>query len=122
MDGTEQKLQLSRKRGFPLFVLLVIDAGAGPLAKLDEIVSEFRRSLQSTCKVVWLDNSIPRKINSKEEISEPDDDILVKPFHGSRLYQVIKLLPEFGGNLKSQNIYQAEKVSQDYGSSSTKPR
>ncbi|GLT56846.1 hypothetical protein SLA2020_298610 [Shorea laevis] len=122
MDGTEQKLQLSRKRGFPLFVLLVIDAGAGPVAKLDEMVSEFRRSLQSTCKVVWLDNSVPRKINSKEEISEPDDDILVKPFHGSRLYQVIKLLPEFGGNLKSKNIYQAEKVSQDYGSSSTKPR
>ncbi|GKU99371.1 hypothetical protein SLEP1_g12230 [Rubroshorea leprosula] len=97
MDGTEQKLQLSRKRGFPLFVLLVIDAGAGPVAKLDEIVSKFRRSLQSTCKVVWLDNSVPRKINSKEEISEADDDILVKPFHGSRLYQVIKLLPEFGG-------------------------
>ncbi|GLU16764.1 hypothetical protein SLE2022_331790 [Rubroshorea leprosula] len=122
MDGTEQKLQLSRKRGFPWFILLVIDAGAGPVAKLDEIVSKFRRSLQSTCKVVWLDNSVPRKINSKEKISEADDDILVKPFHGSRLYQVIKLLPEFGGNLKSKSIYQAEKVSQDCASSSTKPR
>ncbi|GMH19129.1 hypothetical protein Nepgr_020970 [Nepenthes gracilis] len=35
----------------------------------------------------------------KEENLAPMDHVITKPFHGSRLYQVIRLLPEFGGKL-----------------------
>ncbi|GLU07274.1 hypothetical protein SLE2022_242380 [Rubroshorea leprosula] len=92
-----------------------------PLRKLHEIVSEFQQDLQNTCKVVWLDNSTSQTINSKEEISEVEDDLLEKPMHGSRLYQVINLLSEFGDNVKRKNTFQAKKVSQDCSSSSARP-
>ncbi|EOX95248.1 Hybrid signal transduction histidine kinase E, putative [Theobroma cacao] len=107
MDGTEHKLPLNKRRGAPSFILLVIDANAGPFSELWRVVSEFRRGLHGICfKVVWLDKPTSRSINSislEKERLDPDDEILLQPFHGSRLYQVIKLLPEFGGTL-SQGI------------------
>ncbi|KAJ9171733.1 hypothetical protein P3X46_015052 [Hevea brasiliensis] len=98
LDGIEQRLPSHRR-----FLLLVIDASAGPFQELHGAVTEFRRGLrQACCKVVWLDKPPSRSINPRsleEHMIHPDDDILRKPFHGSRLYLVIKLLPEFGGTL-----------------------
>ncbi|KAK9201958.1 hypothetical protein WN944_017167 [Citrus x changshan-huyou] len=117
MEGTEHKLQGYKRRGAPSFILLVIDATAGPFLELFNIVAEFRRDLQCNCKVVWLDKPTSRSINFdglEDETMDPNDDVLLKPFHGSRLYKVIKLLPEFGGvQSKSHG-----KASRDAGSSS----
>lgn len=117
MEGTEHKLQGYKRRGAPSFILLVIDATAGPFLELFNIVAEFRRELQCNCKVVWLDKPTSRSINFdglEDETMDPNDDVLLKPFHGSRLYKVIKLLPEFGGvQSKSHG-----KASRDAGSSS----
>ncbi|KAF7818143.1 histidine kinase CKI1 [Senna tora] len=86
------------------FVLLVIDAIAGPFWELRRMVNEFRRGLGNPCKVVWLNKPLMRGVDLKavdEDIFDPDDIVLSKPFHGTRLLQVIRLLPEYGGNLHS---------------------
>ncbi|XVE73422.1 hypothetical protein DITRI_Ditri11bG0116900 [Diplodiscus trichospermus] len=102
MDGVEHRLPLNKRKGSPSFILLVIDANAGPFSEIWRAVAEFRRGLNSVCcKVVWLDKPTSRNIYSIK--GDLGDEILLKPFHGSRLYQVIKLLPEFGGAL-SQGI------------------
>ncbi|KAK3034077.1 hypothetical protein RJ639_034302, partial [Escallonia herrerae] len=82
------------------FVLLVIDAGAGPFIEICSLVANFRKDIQSSrCKVVWLDNPTTRNTNSNEpkedRPSPPCDHLLSKPLHGSRLYRVLGLLPEF---------------------------
>lgn len=80
------------------FVLIVIDANAGPFAELCSMVSTFRRGLRSECKVVWLNKPLKRSVNLKaphKDMFDPDDIVISKPFHGTRLFQVIKLLPEY---------------------------
>ncbi|XP_041022200.1 histidine kinase CKI1 [Juglans microcarpa x Juglans regia] len=99
------------------FILTVIDASAGPLPEICRIVAEFRRGLQNTCcKAVWLDKPMMRSFNLKrndEDIMiDPNDIIISKPFHGSRLYEVVRLLPEFGGKMP-----QAGKLPRDPSSS-----
>ncbi|XP_039043050.1 histidine kinase CKI1-like [Hibiscus syriacus] len=95
MEGTDHKLSLNRRQDTPSFILLVVDVNAGPFSELWRIVAEFRRGLQSTCcKVVWLDKPTARMINPIR--LDPGDEVLLQPFHGSRLHRVIKLLPEFG--------------------------
>ncbi|XP_037496265.1 histidine kinase CKI1 [Jatropha curcas] len=104
LDGMEQGLPSNRSRsiivrGASSFILLVIDATAGPFQQLFAAVTEFKRGLhRASCKVVWLDKPTMRNINPE---GLEDDDILLKPFHGSRLFRVIRLLPEFGGNLQN---------------------
>ncbi|KDP36574.1 hypothetical protein JCGZ_08341 [Jatropha curcas] len=104
LDGIEQGLPSNRSRsiivrGSSNFILVVIDASAGPFQQLFAAVTEFKRGLhRASCKVVWLDKPTMRNINPG---GLEDDDILLKPFHGSRLFQVIRLLPEFGGNLQN---------------------
>jgi len=131
MDGIDQKPSASRSsnlRGAQGFVLLVIDAGAGPFQELCRVVAEFKRDLHSSCcKVVWLDKPTSRSINLRsfeQDLIDPRDDILLKPFHGSRLYQVIRLLPEFGGHglisrSKRGSTIQATNALKDPGSSSS---
>ena len=125
MDGIHQKPSTSRSsnlRGAPGFVLLVIDAGAGPFQELCRVVAEFKKDLHSSCcKVIWLDKPTSRSINLRgfeQDLIDPQDDILLKPFHGSRLYQVIRLLPEFGGHglisrSKRESAIQAESTSKN---------
>lgn len=85
------------------FVLIVIDSRAAHFSELCSLVANFRRDLQkSKCKIVWLDNPIARNSFGRELEAEdrpppPCDHILSKPFHGSHLYRVLGLLPEFGG-------------------------
>ncbi|KAF8036783.1 hypothetical protein BT93_C2482 [Corymbia citriodora subsp. variegata] len=87
------------------FVLLIIDASAGPFQEIFMAVAEFRKLLPSTqCKVVWLDKPTMRSIDQRAINGklDPDDIIMSKPFHGTRLLQVIRLLPEFGGLLQKR--------------------
>ncbi|TYG89969.1 hypothetical protein ES288_A12G145100v1 [Gossypium darwinii] len=94
MEGAEHKLPFNRRKNAPSFNLLVIDVNAESFSELWRIVAEFRRGLHSTCcKVIWLDKPTSPCIDLKR--LDPDDEILLQPFHGSRLHRVIKLLPEF---------------------------
>ncbi|CAK9145213.1 unnamed protein product [Ilex paraguariensis] len=106
MDGTDHTLSLQTRtqlRGTSNFILIVIDTSAGPFRELSMAVAEFRRDLCSTCnRVVWIAKAGARSINAQgldEDKLPPTDLIISKPFHGSRLYQVIGLLPEFGGRM-----------------------
>ncbi|MBA0728949.1 hypothetical protein Golax_022512 [Gossypium laxum] len=108
MEGAEHKLPFNRRKDTPSFILLVIDVNAESFSELWRIVAEFRRGLHSTCcKVIWLDKPTSPCIDPKR--LDPDDEILLQPFHGSRLHRVIKLLPEFG-NL-SQGISSSSESS-----------
>ncbi|KAG8647108.1 histidine kinase CKI1 [Manihot esculenta] len=136
LDGIEERLPSQRSAGnfrrSPSFILLVIDTSAGPFQELYGAVTEFRRGLRRCyCKVVWLDKPTSRSINPgslEEYMIHPHDDILLKPFHGSRLFQAIKLLPEFGGTMhhrvssaitKGEFTYHGGKFVRDPGTSST---
>jgi len=104
MDGTEHMPLVFKKTdtgASPGFILIVIDANAGPFSELYTIVSNFKKDLLNPCKVVWLDKPFMRRINFKT--LNQDDIVTSKPFHGTRLFQTIKLLPEFGGAWQSNS-------------------
>ncbi|KAJ8759691.1 hypothetical protein K2173_009792 [Erythroxylum novogranatense] len=121
LDGTDEKVPGNSSS--PGFTLLVIDANAGPYQELYRVVSEFKRSIPSgSCKVVWLDKPASLSITRVyQDRIDPKDEILSQPFHGSRLYRIIGLLPEFmdsfssgsgasskrkkDSTMQSQNIY-----------------
>ncbi|KAL3537377.1 hypothetical protein ACH5RR_000743 [Cinchona calisaya] len=101
------------------FVLIVIDTNAGPFREISRAVAEFRRDLSSSCsRVVWTDRPGSGSISVQgleEDKLPPMDLIISKPLHGSRLHQVILLLPEFGGTMpvikvNEGNAYQSENV------------
>lgn len=104
LDGIDQvPLPLQRRtnlRGVPNFTLIVIDTSGGPFRELSRAVAEFRRDLCPDCnRVVWIDKPGPHSIHVQglDEHKLPLSDLIItKPFHGSRLNQVIELLPEFG--------------------------
>jgi hypothetical protein len=98
----------------PSFVLIIIDANVGPFSKLCKIVSNFKKDVLNPSKVVWLEKPFESNVDFKK--IDQDDIVISKPFHGSRLFQVIKLLPEFGGNWKSNNSrreFRSQVVSND---------
>lgn len=78
------------------FVLMVIDTRVGVFEDMRKVIGEFRRDLRENwySRVVWLDSSTN---NFDEDKLAAPDLVISKPFHGSRLYQTIALLPEFGG-------------------------
>ncbi|KAF8107017.1 hypothetical protein N665_0129s0085 [Sinapis alba] len=95
MDGVDSRSQIPRRRSstsFSAFVLLMIDANAGPFAEMNDTVEQFRRGMHHgiVCKVVWLNEPTGRG-------SERGDVCCLKPLHGSRLNRVLKMLPELGG-------------------------
>ena len=76
----------------PGIILIVIDASAGTFSELCSAVCNFRKDIQnSRCKVVWLDHPTVHRTRSREP---PCDHLVYEPFHGSRLYQVLGLIPE----------------------------
>ncbi|XP_050238369.1 histidine kinase CKI1 [Mercurialis annua] len=130
LDGTEQKTAYHRSssilKGSPSFTLLVIDTSSGPFEELCRAVSEYKAGFSSSCcKVVWLDKPISGSINRyglEGSMIDSDDEVLHKPLHGSRLHQVLRFLPEFGGNLcheVSPSIHHRRKGVKDHGSSSS---
>ncbi|GMH19312.1 hypothetical protein Nepgr_021153 [Nepenthes gracilis] len=112
MDGADEN-DLAAVRGRKInmrgsisCVLMVIDTGTGDFTKLCRSVANFRKDLHNisscSCQIVWLEKPDTRNLHFQgleEENLAPMDHVITKPFHGSRLYQVIRLLPEFGGKL-----------------------
>ncbi|KAJ6941382.1 histidine kinase CKI1-like, partial [Populus alba x Populus x berolinensis] len=122
MDEIEQKPSANRSsnlRGVPGFVLLMIDGGAGPFQELCRVVGEFKRDLHSSCcKIVWLDKPTSRSTNLRgfeQNLIDPRDGILLKPFHDSRLHQVIRLLRGYGliSRSKRESAIQAINAFKD---------
>lgn len=98
-DGSDD-IQILHKKNATNFVLMVIDANAGPFREISKAVAEFRRDLsQNFSRVVWLARSMNIQQGLDGDKLSSMDLIISNPFHGSRLYQVISLLPEFGGKL-----------------------
>ncbi|KAI3449996.1 hypothetical protein Pfo_006661 [Paulownia fortunei] len=88
-----------------------------PFREISRAVAEFRRDLNDNCcsRVVWLDKPDASNTNFQgldEDKLPPSDLVISKPFHGSRLYQTIGLLPEFGGMPpgRGEISHNAEKV------------
>ncbi|KAL7205087.1 hypothetical protein ACSBR2_018080 [Camellia fascicularis] len=123
LDGTENIPNFQKRtnlKGVLNFILIVIDTRASPFQELSRAVAEFKRDLQHTCRIVWIDKPGAHSIHSKGldlDKLPPTDLIISKPFHGSRLNHVIGLLPEFGGTLpdisprkRRQDALQLEKI------------
>ncbi|XP_061338438.1 histidine kinase CKI1-like [Gastrolobium bilobum] len=111
MDGTEYMPSVFKKThngASPGFILIVIDANAGPFSELDKIVSQFKRDLCNPFKVVWLGKPLIRRIIDQNDI------VISQPFHGSRLCQVIELLPEYGGAWQSNSSKAKRESTHDH--------
>ncbi|CAN1844642.1 Histidine kinase CKI1 [Linum perenne] len=92
MDGIDENQTSSRM--WSRFVLIVIDASAGPFQELHKAVTNFKTGLQfSSIKVVWLDKPFSRRF--EDGMVDPSDDVMLKPFHGAGLNEVIQLIPDF---------------------------
>ncbi|OVA16806.1 DNA mismatch repair protein MutS [Macleaya cordata] len=109
-DGVDLKSPLHRKtslRSSSSFILIVIDDSVEPLLEVCSIVSSFSNDLHdSRCKVVGLVSSF--NTGSKTKVSRNGllsscDQVVKKPFHGSCLYEVLRLLPEFGGTIEGHS-------------------
>lgn len=89
----------SNSKHLPTFILIVVDACAGPFSKLNSVVANLKKETKNIqCKVVWLNNPFIRaKSPEKNRPSLPCDHTLSKPFHGSSIRRVLGLLPEYGG-------------------------
>ncbi|OMO86309.1 hypothetical protein CCACVL1_09657 [Corchorus capsularis] len=107
-EGNDTSLPLppqfikANSRTCSTFIVLVIDSSAGIFSELCSAVAEFRTDIpDSLCKVVWLDNPVKRTHPRDDEeikLIPPCDHLIYKPFHGSRLTQVLHLLSERKGN------------------------
>ncbi|KAL3538260.1 hypothetical protein ACH5RR_001626 [Cinchona calisaya] len=105
-------------KGLHNFILIVVDAVAGSSLDVISVLSNFKKE---QCKVVWLENHLIRNSNSSQlekEMPLPDGIYKVnKTLHGSILYQVLGLLPEFGGAFPPASFKFKGEVLQEIGSS-----
>ncbi|KAI3864679.1 hypothetical protein MKX03_009199, partial [Papaver bracteatum] len=108
------------------FILIVIDDGVESLSEVCSIVSEFSKEMRdSQCKVVGLTSSF-----RKSMLPEFCDHIVHKPLHGSCLYEILRLLPEFGSftdETSTKSLDQVEMISahgkgNDIRSNASSPR
>ncbi|KAL6219237.1 hypothetical protein ACLB2K_012443 [Fragaria x ananassa] len=83
-------------------ILLVIDTTAGPYPELCKIVTEFKRGLQNACRTVWLENPQSHRLMFLSGL-DPDDVIITRALHGTRLFEVLRFLPEYGGALPNRS-------------------
>lgn len=78
------------------FVMIVIDTDGGSFRELSKAVAEFRKGhCNISSRIIWLDKPGARNIQFQglDMDKLPLNDLIIfKPFHGSRLYQI---LPEF---------------------------
>lgn len=102
-DGNDQSFPPLRKttsKSSSGIVLVVVDTNAGTFSELHPTLANFRKDLLSSrCKVVWLHNPIMCNAYAieMEELAPLNDYVIYKPFHGSRLYEVLGLIPELKG-------------------------
>ncbi|KAJ4850639.1 hypothetical protein Tsubulata_023974 [Turnera subulata] len=89
------------------FVLLLIDAAeATKCSNIHSTLVSFRKDIpKSLCKVVWLDDQIAHRSRdeAKDRLTAEGDFIIYKPLHGSRLTQVLSLLPERKSSSRNNN-------------------
>lgn len=101
-DENDNVCRKTNSKSLSSFTLVLIDASAGSASELIKILANFKRDKPNLlCKVVWLDNPIVCNGDSKEHgeyrLVPLCDHVINKPFHGSRLIEVLKLLPECKG-------------------------
>ncbi|KAL0389711.1 UNVERIFIED_CONTAM: Histidine kinase CKI1 [Sesamum calycinum] len=106
LDGMDNILPSLKKLnvwgGTFAFILIVIDTSGGPFREISRAIAEFRMDLNDKCysRVVWLDtpNMSSTNFQGLDEDKLPASDLVImRPFHGSRLYETIRFMPEFGG-------------------------
>ncbi|KAK9154088.1 hypothetical protein Sjap_001568 [Stephania japonica] len=107
-SGMNNALSLQKKtsyRNSPSFILLVIDVSSilfnkEQFSKLCSILDDYKRDLQFVqYKVVWLYTPTPN-FEFRGLVDEKlahCEHVVIKPFHGSQLLDVLRFLPEFGG-------------------------
>ncbi|RZC88135.1 hypothetical protein C5167_015937 [Papaver somniferum] len=108
------------------FILIVIDDGIESLSEVCSIVSEFSKEMRdSQCKVVGLTSSF-----RKSMLPDFCDHSVHKPLHGSCLYEILRLLPEFGSfgeETSTKSLDQVEMINahgkgNDIRSNASSPR
>ncbi|KAI3669627.1 hypothetical protein L6452_40930 [Arctium lappa] len=108
LDGTDvSPIPTTNKVSVSNFRLLVIDTTSwADFRELCKTVAEFRRNSKNGCsRVVWLGSRCIQLQGLDEKKLPPSDIIIPMPLHGSRLYSLIGLLPEFGGKFPSLPPY-----------------
>ena len=92
-DGIDHIALPSRKtnsKNSPGILVIVIDASADVPSELDSFLGIFKKEIHGArCKIVWLDDQPEETC-----LARPFGYVVSKPFHGSRLYQVLGLIPE----------------------------
>ncbi|CAI9103122.1 OLC1v1001563C1 [Oldenlandia corymbosa var. corymbosa] len=103
--------ETTNSRSTSNFILVVIDTCAGISSEIRWAVAEFRKDLCNTCnRIVWIqrpDTSSGDFFGLKEDKLPPMDVIISKPLHGARLFQVVRLLPEFESLIPTRKIMEA---------------
>ncbi|XP_027349422.1 histidine kinase CKI1 [Abrus precatorius] len=134
MDGSDYMNSIFKKTDIEAtmsFILIVIDANAGPFSELCMVISDFKRGLNNPTRVVWLEKPLMPGVDFKfleEDASHSNDIVLCKPFHGSRLFKVIRILPEYGGvwqcnsSIVNKERYQASSSAPEGASQSVEGR
>ncbi|RZC82792.1 hypothetical protein C5167_045578 [Papaver somniferum] len=115
---------LVRNAALP-FIMIIIDDHVEQISEVCSIVDNFRNNLPSDMgfRIVGLLSPIITEKNmrlSRAKLMITCDDIFIKPFHGSRLDQVLKKLPEFGGNIREESQSNSTDKRATELSSSTK--
>ncbi|OVA02005.1 Signal transduction response regulator [Macleaya cordata] len=100
------------------FILIIIDESVEPISEVCSLVSNFSKNLHgSRCKVVGLVSSFITRNEtrtSRKILLASCDHIVIKPFHSSRLYQVLKLLPEFGGTFEGNSSKSMDRDAEPF--------
>ncbi|KAK1371001.1 Casein kinase i family protein [Heracleum sosnowskyi] len=113
LDGTDLEILPTHRRtistrgsALPPFILMVIDTSDGNFPDVIKVVADLRKIIPTGCsRVVWLNRPGYNKLQGVAKDELPVSDVIIsRPFHGSRLYQVLKLLPEFGGEILEANL------------------
>ncbi|GAA0151113.1 histidine kinase receptor of two-component system [Lithospermum erythrorhizon] len=96
MDG-----RMNSPRNTSSFNLILIDTSSSAIQVIHEVLREFRREIGFMhSRVVWMKKCGTQSIEV-EDLDDSTDVIVSKPLHGSRLNQILKLLPEYGGLMHS---------------------
>ncbi|KAL8170636.1 LOW QUALITY PROTEIN: hypothetical protein V2J09_022440 [Rumex salicifolius] len=121
LDGSNETVLALQRRPILLgisCILLIIDANAGEFSDLSRLVFDFKKDVNriKCCKVVWLEKAETRNLHFHRNDVAQADYIFIKPLHGSRLFQVIGHLPEFGGKLTEPSPKRKRSNTMEVGS------
>nr|XP_019706142.2 probable histidine kinase 2 [Elaeis guineensis] len=122
---TKELLKKPSFSGPSTCILIIIDLSSGNMSEIYSMLKNFNSSIHNIqCKIVWLASSNTPAADLSSSNQEKCDLILQKPLHGSRLYDLLKLLQEFGGTseddqqgIQIMNTTQEPQQSSELGSS-----